>query len=164
MLYFSIKQLYRRRYPSQSAFNQRRSQISLSAFKYLFSEFSSSFPTTTNNFKNHCILVCDDCRVVYTTNSKIIEDYNKPRLIDYKGYNHMHLNYTIMLLQLTLSISTQKFFHLFTTTYPFPFPRTSKKQDKIISKILSCSSTTILYYSSLILLILYPFSFLCVSI
>ena len=22
----------------------------------------------------------------------IIEDYNKPRLIDYKGYNHMHLN------------------------------------------------------------------------
>ena len=24
--------------------------------------------------------------------SEIIEDYNKPRLIDYKGYNHMHLN------------------------------------------------------------------------
>lgn len=27
-----------------------------------------------------------------TTNDEIIEDYNKPRLIDYKGYNHMHLN------------------------------------------------------------------------
>ena len=78
--------------PSQSAFNQRRSQISLSAFEYLFSEFSASFPATTNKFKDHCILACDGCHVVYTTNSEIIEDYNKPRLIDYKGYNHMHLN------------------------------------------------------------------------
>ena len=78
--------------PSQSAFCQRRSQISLSAFEYLFSEFSSSFPRTTNKFKDHCILACNGCHVVYTTNSEIIEDYNKPRLIDYKGYNHMHLN------------------------------------------------------------------------
>ena len=78
--------------PSQSAFCQRRSQISLSAFEYLFSEFSSSFPRTTNKFKDHCILACDGCHVVYTTNSEIIEDYNIPRLIDYNGYNHMHLN------------------------------------------------------------------------
>ena len=78
--------------PSQSAFIQRRSQISLSAFEYLFSEFSSSFPTTTNKFKDHCILAFDGCHVVYTTNSEILEEYNKPRLIDYKGYNHMHLN------------------------------------------------------------------------
>lgn len=80
------------RIPSQSAFNQRRSQISLSAFEYLFSEFSSAFPSTTNTFKGHCILACDGCHVVYTTNSEIIEDFNKPHLIDYKGYNHMHLN------------------------------------------------------------------------
>ena len=80
------------RIPSQSAFCQRRSQISLSAFEYLFSEFSSSFPRTTNKFRDHCILACDGCHVVYTTNSEIIEDYNKPHLIDYKGYNHMHLN------------------------------------------------------------------------
>ena len=80
------------RIPSQSAFNQRRSQISLSAFEYLFSEFSSAFPATTNTFKNHCILACDGCHLVYTTNSEIIEDFNKPHLIDYKGYNHMHLN------------------------------------------------------------------------
>lgn len=80
------------RIPSQSAFNQRRSQISLSAFEYLFSEFSSAFPSTTNTFKDHCILACDGCHVVYTTNSEIIEDFNKPHLIDYKGYNHMHLN------------------------------------------------------------------------
>lgn len=78
--------------PTQSAFNQRRNQISLSAFEYLFSEFSAAFPTTTNKFKDHCILACDGCHVVYTTNSEIIEDYNKPRLVDYKGYNHMHLN------------------------------------------------------------------------
>jgi hypothetical protein len=78
--------------PTQSAFNQRRSQISISAFEYLFSEFSSSFPDTTNKFKDRCILACDGCHVVYTTNADIIEDYNKPRLIDYKGYNHMHLN------------------------------------------------------------------------
>ena len=78
--------------PTQSAFNQRRSQISLSAFEYLFSEFSSAFPTTTNKFKDHCILACDGCHVVFTTNSEILEDYNKPRLIDYKGYNHMHMN------------------------------------------------------------------------
>ena len=78
--------------PSQSAFCQRRRQISLSAFEYLFSEFSSSFPSTTDKFKDHCILACDGCHVVYATNSDIIGDYNKPRLIDYKGYNHMHLN------------------------------------------------------------------------
>lgn len=78
--------------PSQSAFNQRRSQISLSAFEYLFSEFAASFPATTNKFKDHCILAFDGSHVVYTTNAEIIEDYNKPRLIDYKGYNHMHLN------------------------------------------------------------------------
>ena len=78
--------------PSQSAFNQRKSQISLSAFEYLFSEFSSAFPATTNTFKDHCILACDGCHVVYTSNSKIIEDFNKPHLINYKGYNHMHLN------------------------------------------------------------------------
>lgn len=80
------------RIPSQSAFNQKRSQISLSAFEYHFSEFSSAFPATTNTFKDHCILACDGCHVVYTTNSEIIEDFNKPHLIDYKGYNHMHLN------------------------------------------------------------------------
>lgn len=79
------------RIPSQSAFNQRRSQISLSAFQYLFSEFASSFPATTNRFKNHCTLVFDGCHVVYTTNAEILEYYNKPCMIDYKGYNHMHL-------------------------------------------------------------------------
>ena len=26
------------------------------------------------------------------TDDEIIEDYTKPRLVDYKGYNHMHLN------------------------------------------------------------------------
>ena len=55
--------------PTQSAFNQRRNQISLSAFEYLFSEFSASFPATTNKFKDHCILACDGCHVVYSTNS-----------------------------------------------------------------------------------------------
>ena len=59
---------------------------------YLFSEFSSAFPATTNTFKDHCILACDGCHVVYTTSSEIIKDFNKPHLIDYKGYNHMHLN------------------------------------------------------------------------
>ena len=67
--------------PSQSAFNQRRSQISLSAFEYLFSEFAASFPSTTNKFKDHCILAFDGSHVVYTTNAEIIEDYNKPPAI-----------------------------------------------------------------------------------
>ncbi len=78
--------------PSQSAFSQHRSLISMSAFPYLFSEFSNSFPDTTNQFKDRCILEFDGCHVVYATNSDIIEDYNIPRLVDYKGYNHMHLN------------------------------------------------------------------------
>lgn len=51
-----------------------------------------SFPNTTNQFKEHCILAFDGCHVVYSTNADIIEDYNVPRLVDYKGYNHMHLN------------------------------------------------------------------------
>lgn len=78
--------------PSNSAFVQRRQQISLSAFQFLFSEFSSSFPEVTRKFKDHCILAVDGTHVVYSTNSEILEDYNKPRLIDHKGYNHMHLN------------------------------------------------------------------------
>ena len=78
--------------PSQSAFIQRRSQISLSAFRYLFDGLSSSFPQTTHKFKDHCILAADGCHVVYATNEMIIEDYNKPRMIDHRGYNHMHLN------------------------------------------------------------------------
>lgn len=35
------------RNPSRSAFNQRKSQIALSAFEYLLTEFSCSFHTTT---------------------------------------------------------------------------------------------------------------------
>lgn len=54
---------------------------------------SSSFPSTTHQFKDDmCILAFDGCHVVYTTNATLIEDYNKPRLADYKGFNHMHLN------------------------------------------------------------------------
>ena len=78
--------------PSNSAFVQRRGQISLSAFEYLFQEFSSAFPQITKPFKGKAILAFDGTHIVYTTNSEIIEDYNKPRLEDYKGYNHMHLN------------------------------------------------------------------------
>ena len=36
--------------PTQSALVQRRNQISLSAFEYLFSEFAAAFPQTTNRF------------------------------------------------------------------------------------------------------------------
>lgn len=78
--------------PSASALIQRRHQILPSAFQYLFNEFSSSFPQTTHQFKGHCILACDGTHVVYATNSDILEDYNKPRMEDHKGYNHMHLN------------------------------------------------------------------------
>ena len=37
--------------PTQSALIQRRNQLSQTAFDYLFSEFSSSFPDTTHQFK-----------------------------------------------------------------------------------------------------------------
>lgn len=80
------------RIPSQSAFVQRRSQITLNAFEYLFSEFSAAFPSTTHKFKDKCILACDGTHVVYSTNKQILEDYNKPRKKEYRGYNHMHLN------------------------------------------------------------------------
>ena len=80
------------RIPSQSAFIQRRNCISTEAFQTLFSEFSSAFPQITHRFKDHCILAADGCHVVYATNEQIIEDYNKPRMVDPKGYNHTHLN------------------------------------------------------------------------
>ncbi len=80
------------RIPSLSALVQRRSQIDLSAFRTLFDEFSTAFPQTTHQFKGRCILAIDGCHIVYTTNAEILEDYKKPRLADYKGYNHMHLN------------------------------------------------------------------------
>ena len=78
--------------PSQSAFNQRRNQISLDAFRTLFQEFSTSFPTTTHQFKGYCILAADGTHTVYSTNPQILEDYNKPQLLEHRGYNHMHLN------------------------------------------------------------------------
>jgi len=78
--------------PSQSALIQRRHQINLSAFHYLFDAFSTAFPQTTHQFHDYSILACDGTHVVYTTNAEIIQDFNKPRLSDYKGYNHMHLN------------------------------------------------------------------------
>lgn len=80
------------RIPTPSAFNQRRSQISEYAFEHLFREFASNFPQTTHQFKGKCILAADGCHVVYTTNAQLIEDYHKPRMEEYRGYNHMHLN------------------------------------------------------------------------
>lgn len=80
------------RIPTQSALIQRRHQLSEYAFKYLFNEFSASFPETTHKFKGKSILAADGTHVVYSTNEQIIEDYNKPHLADHKGYNHMHLN------------------------------------------------------------------------
>lgn len=78
--------------PSQSAFMQRRNQLSEYTFQYLFNEFSASFPQTTHQFKGKCVLAVDGTHVVYSTNEQYIEDYNKPRMADHKGYNHMHLN------------------------------------------------------------------------
>ncbi|MDY4921454.1 IS4 family transposase [Frisingicoccus sp.] len=78
--------------PTNSAFIQRRNQIMLSAFEYLFSEFSSSFPEITRKFKGHSILAVDGTHVCYTTNAQITEDYSKPHRSSEKGYNHMHLN------------------------------------------------------------------------
>lgn len=80
------------RIPSSSAFIQRRKQISLAAFRYLFSEFADAFPQITHRFKGHCILAADGTHVVYATNAQILEDYNKPHMANHKGYNHMHLN------------------------------------------------------------------------
>ena len=80
------------RIPTQSALIQRRNQLSEYAFQYLFHEFTARFPETTHQFKDKSILAADGTHVVYSTNAQIIEDYNKPRLIEHKGYNHMHLN------------------------------------------------------------------------
>lgn len=93
------------RIPSPSAFIQRRNCISKEAFQTLFSEFSSAFPQITHRFKDHCILAADGCHVVYATNEQIIEDYNKPRMVDHKGYNHMHLNGFVDVISKLLSIS-----------------------------------------------------------
>ena len=57
--------------PTQSAFIQRRNQINLSAFQYLFSEFTSAFPNTTFKYKDHCILAADGSHVVYVTNDEM---------------------------------------------------------------------------------------------
>ena len=78
--------------PTASALIQRRKQINSNAFPYLFSEFTNACAKITHSFKDHCILAADGTHVVYSTNAQIIEDYNKPRLAERKGYNHMHLN------------------------------------------------------------------------
>ena len=78
--------------PTNSAFVQRRQQIELFAFRHLFTEFSSAFPEVTRKYKDYTVAGVDGSHIVYSTNGEIIEDFNKPKLIDHKGYNHMHLN------------------------------------------------------------------------
>ncbi|MFR7519312.1 MAG: transposase [Mediterraneibacter faecis] len=86
------------RIPSQSAFNQRGLKFLFPLLSISFSEFSSAFPSTTNTFKGHCILACDGCHVVYTTNSEIIEDFNKPTLLIIKVVTICILIASLMLL------------------------------------------------------------------
>lgn len=77
--------------PSQSAFNQRRSQFNIEAFEYLFLKFVEAFPQT-KYMDNYRILACDGSHVVYATNPENVDDYVKPYKPGDKGYNQLHLN------------------------------------------------------------------------
>lgn len=76
--------------PSNSSFNQRRSQVKADAFKYLFNSFTSNYNKTAKLFKGYKLLACDGSDINIPHNSCDEETYFQQGTA--KGFNQLHLN------------------------------------------------------------------------
>lgn len=76
--------------PSNSSFNQRRSQVKADAFKYLFNSFTSNYNKTPKLFKGYKLLACDGSDINISHNPCDEETYFQQGTA--KGFNQLHLN------------------------------------------------------------------------
>lgn len=76
--------------PSNSSFNQRRSQVKADAFKYLFNSFTSNYNKTPKLFKGYKLLACDGSDINISHNPCDKETYFQQGIA--KGFNQLHLN------------------------------------------------------------------------
>lgn len=77
--------------PSNSSFNQRRSQILPDAFEFLFREFTDFYGTEDFTYKGYRLLACDgsDLCIAHNPNDDTTYFQSIPGT---KGFNQLHLN------------------------------------------------------------------------
>lgn len=77
--------------PSNSSFNQRRSQILPEAFEFLFKEFTKKFVNDKNIYKGYRLIACDGSDLCIPRNPNDSTTYFQSLPND-KGFNQIHLN------------------------------------------------------------------------
>lgn len=77
--------------PSNSSFNQRRSQILPEAFEFLFHEFTDYFCEEPSLYKGYRLLACDGSDLCIAHNPKDETTYFQS-LPGTRGFNQIHLN------------------------------------------------------------------------
>lgn len=77
--------------PTNSSFNQRRSQILPKAFEFLFHEFTNSFRNESATYKGLKLIACDGSDLCIAHNPEDKTTYFQS-LQNSKGFNQLHLN------------------------------------------------------------------------
>ena len=86
--------------PSNSSFNQRRSQILPEAFEFLFRGFNETVPRKNVMYKDYQLIACDGSDVCISLNPNDSTTYFQTFPTD-KGFNQLHLNVLYDLLSRT---------------------------------------------------------------
>lgn len=86
--------------PTNSSFNQRRTQILPEAFEFLFKEFTFSINKNNKTYKGYKLVACDGSDFCYSSDPSDTTSYVQTP-VDVKGYNRLHLNALYDLLNRT---------------------------------------------------------------
>lgn len=78
--------------PTNSSFNQRRSQILPSAFEYLFHQFTDSHSESAKDFKGYRLIACDGSDINIAYDDKDHSTFFPATYNKNKGFNQLHLN------------------------------------------------------------------------
>ena len=76
--------------PSTASFNQRRSQIRVDAFEFLFTNFTAQYSNNLSLFKGYRLIACDGSNINISYDPKDEETYFTHG--EAKGFNQLHLN------------------------------------------------------------------------
>lgn len=76
--------------PSTASFNQRRSQIRIEAFQYLFRTFTAQYVKNSDLFKGYRLIACDGSDVGIAHNPDDKDTYFTNGNV--RGFNQLHLN------------------------------------------------------------------------
>lgn len=76
--------------PSNSSFNQRRSQIKAEAFEHLFRSFTKKYNSSSSRYKEYILIACDGSAINIPYNPKDIDSHHTNS--SKKGYNQVRLN------------------------------------------------------------------------